>query len=109
MVWGLGFILTLAVVVFVGYPLFSREAVPVEDSLELAIAQRRGKAKGAAAATRGRGKTACPRCGAANLPQDRFCARCGTELALTCPACGNKYDAGDLFCASCGAKLAGRQ
>ena len=115
MVWAVGFLLTIGVAVFVGYPLFVREAAPAEDALEAAIAQRRGNKKGATARVSssvrpaGRRGNVCVKCGTGNLPEDRFCARCGSSLGLRCTTCGTEYDEGDLFCAKCGAKLAGRQ
>jgi hypothetical protein len=105
----------MVVVVFVGYPLFVREAEPAEDALEAAIAQRRGKKRAATAqaapvSSRARGVTKCTQCGASNLPEDRFCARCGAGLGQQrCTACGTEYDEGDMFCAKCGERLAGRQ
>ncbi len=114
MVWAVGFLLTVIVVVFVGHPLFVKEA-SAEDPLERAIAQRRGKsnkrklaARAAAATAAAGGSAVCGQCGATNLPGDRFCAGCGAALGKCCPSCGKEYDAGDLFCAGCGVKLAGR-
>lgn len=117
MIWAVGFVLTVAVVVFVGYPLFVREEGPPDDALEAAIAERRGKKR-----TAGGGKAAtasaplathravkCGSCGASNLPEDKFCARCGSALGGRCGACGAPYVAGDVFCAKCGTRLAGRQ
>jgi hypothetical protein len=105
----------MVVVVFVGYPLFVREAEPAEDVLEAAIAQRRGKKRSATtqassvAASRSRGVVTCAQCGASNLQDDRFCARCGAGLGQQrCTACGTAYDEGDVFCAKCGERLAGR-
>ncbi|MHB1004293.1 MAG: zinc-ribbon domain-containing protein [Chloroflexota bacterium] len=115
MVWAVGFLLTVGVAIFVGYPLFVREAAPEEDALEAAIAQRRGKKKGASArmsapvGPAGRRGKVCAKCGSGNLPEDRFCARCGSTLGLRCATCGSEYDEGDLFCAKCGAKVVGRQ
>ena len=102
MVLAIGFLLTVAVVVYVGYPLFVSEPAPAEDALELAIAQRR------AFVPKKRGLV-CAGCGAANEPGDRFCAHCGRALLeRRCGACGEPFDEGDVFCAKCGARLAGR-
>jgi class 3 adenylate cyclase len=46
---------------------------------------------------------ACPSCGAANRPGAKFCAECGTPLALTCPSCGAA--ASGKFCSECGTPL----
>jgi len=105
--WAIASILTVVVVIYVGYPLFGRQpspAAPEVDDLELAIARRRGKKQSVAP----RAGVICASCGERNLPQDRFCARCGAALGLRCPACGTKYEAGDRFCAGCGSRLAGR-
>lgn len=104
MVLAVGFLLTVAVVVYVGYPLFVREPAPAEDALELAIAQRRARTS----VPRKNG-VVCVACGVANEPGDRFCARCGRPLLeRRCSTCGEPYDEGDVFCAKCGEKLAGR-
>ncbi len=53
----------------------------------------------------------CPGCGAPKREGLRFCAQCGTALALVCPACGNPHEPGDRFCGGCGADITsgGRQ
>jgi hypothetical protein len=112
--WIAGFALTVAVVLFVGHPLFVREAAPAEDALEAAIAQRRSQRRRGGAVMKDdgaapRGRLVCTKCGEGNLAEDRYCARCGAALGLRCASCGAKYESGDLFCAGCGARLAGRQ
>ena len=114
MEWIAGFALTVVVVLFVGQPLFVREAAPADDALEAAIARRRSQRRRNGAAVNGegsspRGRLVCTKCGEENLPEDKYCARCGTALGLRCASCGAKYESGDLFCAGCGARLAGRQ
>jgi len=47
----------------------------------------------------------CPRCGTANSAGRRFCAECGSPLALTCPGCGFSNEPGVKFCGGCGAAL----
>jgi len=47
----------------------------------------------------------CSRCGAENREGRRFCAECGTSLALACSACGFSNEAGEKFCGGCGAPL----
>lgn len=44
----------------------------------------------------------CPQCRASNSPDARFCAQCGTALAVKCSQCGAALPAGAKFCASCG-------
>ena len=48
----------------------------------------------------------CPSCGSENRETAKFCAQCGSSLALACPSCGAAYLSGDLFCVECGTSLA---
>ena len=50
---------------------------------------------------------ACPRCGSATRPGQKFCADCGLALGATCANCGAVYDGSPSFCAECGHQLAG--
>jgi class 3 adenylate cyclase/tetratricopeptide (TPR) repeat protein len=47
----------------------------------------------------------CPRCGTVNSVGRRFCAECGSSLALACPSCGFSNEPGVKFCGGCGAAL----
>lgn len=50
----------------------------------------------------------CPKCGAACLPNAKFCLNCGEKLGATgsvCPECGTQLPLGAKFCANCGHKL----
>jgi len=47
----------------------------------------------------------CANCAHENPPSARFCAACGTKLALHCPGCNAAVLAGQLFCTSCGQAL----
>ena len=47
----------------------------------------------------------CPSCGAENRAGRKFCAECGTPLALACPACGAANEPGERFCGECGQPL----
>jgi len=47
----------------------------------------------------------CSRCRAENRPGRRFCARCGSPLALTCPSCGFPNEPDEAFCGGCGQSL----
>jgi class 3 adenylate cyclase len=49
----------------------------------------------------------CPRCGTVNSVGRRFCAECGSSLALACPSCGFSNEPGVTFCGGCGATLGG--
>ncbi len=48
----------------------------------------------------------CSACGAQNRPGRKFCASCGTPLAILCPSCGSPNEPGDRFCGECGSPLA---
>lgn len=47
----------------------------------------------------------CPTCSHHNTEDAKFCARCGTSLAVTCAVCGTVADRGAAFCTNCGAAL----
>ncbi len=47
----------------------------------------------------------CPRCEAANLPDRKFCSKCGTPLWEACFQCGEISAVGENFCGACGANL----
>jgi class 3 adenylate cyclase/predicted ATPase len=49
---------------------------------------------------------ACASCGAENREGRKFCASCGSALALPCPACGAANEPGERFCGECGTALA---
>ena len=48
---------------------------------------------------------ACPRCGSATTPGQRFCAECGLALGRSCPNCNTPYEGSPKFCAECGTTL----
>ncbi len=48
----------------------------------------------------------CPRCGADNAADSRFCGQCGAALARACPRCGAANPVAHQFCERCGAPLA---
>jgi class 3 adenylate cyclase/tetratricopeptide (TPR) repeat protein len=47
----------------------------------------------------------CAKCGTDNREGRKFCASCGTSLAIACPKCGTSNLAGEQFCGECGAAL----
>ncbi len=49
--------------------------------------------------------TTCSTCGAANRPERKFCAECGTSLGAVCPSCGTANELGERFCGECGTPL----
>ncbi len=52
-----------------------------------------------------RGVVRCSKCTAENREGRKFCAECGTPLALRCSRCGASNEAGEKFCGECGAAL----
>src|SRR5919204_5589487 len=48
---------------------------------------------------------ACASCGAENREGRKFCASCGSALALGCPSCGAANEPGERFCGECGTEL----
>jgi hypothetical protein len=68
------FLLIIATLVFVGYPLL-RSLPESEATIEEEVARLRREA--------GRGRRlACPKCGASYGPGDKFCHRCGSKLDI---------------------------
>ena len=54
-------------------------------------------------------KTPCPKCGAANLANAKFCTECGAKMetgsqTVACVKCGAQLAAGSKFCNECGTK-----
>src|SRR6266852_4458196 len=47
----------------------------------------------------------CPSCQAENRPGRKFCAQCGSLLAIACSACGAPNEPGERFCGECGRAL----
>src|SRR5215469_10203708 len=47
----------------------------------------------------------CSKCGADNRQGRKFCAECGTPLAVTCAKCSAVNEANEKFCGECGAAL----
>src|SRR5215218_11169090 len=47
----------------------------------------------------------CGQCGTENRAGRKFCAECGTALAVLCAACGAANEPGERFCGECGAAL----
>src|ERR671937_1204257 len=48
----------------------------------------------------------CPSCAIENEPGRKFCAECGSPLAVACPSCGVANSPGAKFCGECGSSLA---
>jgi membrane protease subunit (stomatin/prohibitin family) len=53
-------------------------------------------------------KAGCPKCGAANLSNAKFCNECGASMSASqqtvCVKCGAELQAGSKFCVECGSK-----
>jgi len=47
----------------------------------------------------------CSNCATENAPGRKFCASCGTRLAVVCANCGAANAPGDRFCGECGSAL----
>ena len=47
----------------------------------------------------------CPQCETSNLPQRKFCGKCGASLWETCLRCGNLGPAAESYCPICGTNL----
>src|SRR5262245_48491917 len=47
----------------------------------------------------------CARCGTTNSAGRRFCAECGSALAVACASCGFSNEPGVKFCGGCGAAV----
>jgi membrane protease subunit (stomatin/prohibitin family) len=70
-----------------------------------AMNQSKGEADAAA-------KVKCPKCGAANVGNAKFCVDCGARMETTgqtvaCAKCGAQMPADAKFCSECGTKAAG--
>lgn len=53
-------------------------------------------------------KVPCPKCGASNAANTKFCSECGASMSgsqtVKCIKCGVEIQAGSKFCVECGAK-----
>lgn len=47
----------------------------------------------------------CANCGYENLPEMRFCGRCGASLGITCHVCGFVNPREHRYCGKCGTRL----
>jgi len=114
------FLLALLTAGAIVYPLLPGRApaplAPAVTDVEIEAAVRKLRR------VRAGGGRACPACGEAYQPGDRFCVRCGGALPLgdqiksalppaepLCPSCGAALQEGDRFCAKCGYTLRGEE
>jgi uncharacterized OB-fold protein len=112
------FVLAAAVAAALVYPLLPGRGPAVESPAALGPAWSDGQIEGAVRRIRQARQEdglACPDCGHAYRPGDRFCVRCGAELPLpegavaggrVCPSCGAVVRGDELFCSRCGHRLA---
>jgi hypothetical protein len=81
----------------------AREGTALEKEMEKEIRQARRRGTMPTTAR------ACPRCGHAATPEDRFCGHCGAALpeqtVAACAYCGTSREPTDRFCANCGRPL----
>ncbi|MFZ4397398.1 MAG: SUMF1/EgtB/PvdO family nonheme iron enzyme [Kiritimatiellia bacterium] len=49
----------------------------------------------------------CPSCNAANLPDVKFCVRCGGGLTRCCPECQRENSIHQQYCGGCGTEVEG--
>lgn len=80
-----------------------RAARPDSDSRAAQPSPQAAAAPATGLAAAGAG--ACPSCGRARRPGDRFCQGCGKRLADACPACGAALPAEARFCKRCGHRV----
>lgn len=57
-------------------------------------------------------KSKCPKCGAANVANAKFCNECGNKMEVSsattpCAKCGAQVPSGSKFCNECGTKVEG--
>jgi hypothetical protein len=86
--------------------LTQRVAAGADDELEKRIkALRKDRKQKARPSARAGGQ--CAKCGTPYDPGDRFCVKCGANLAQprACANCGAPYESGDRFCVKCGKPL----
>lgn len=79
-------------------PILSDTVNYVADNISDSIADTANKVKKCSSKT-------CPKCGAINDENDKFCSNCGTPLTKKCPKCQNENNIDSKFCSNCGEKL----
>jgi uncharacterized OB-fold protein len=71
-------------------------------------AMNQSKNEAGVAANEVAAKVKCPKCGAANLANSKFCNDCGTRMEsapAACAKCGVQLQPGAKFCNECGTKV----
>lgn len=111
------FVLSVAVAATLIYPLLPGKRPPAESPAAAGRTWSDRQIEGAVRRirqARQENELACPDCGHAYQPGDRFCVRCGAELPLPraaadgpiCPSCAAVVRPDELFCSRCGHRLA---
>jgi membrane protease subunit (stomatin/prohibitin family) len=79
----------------------------IGNAMAGAMANAMNQSKGE---TGGGAKAACPKCGASNLADAKFCNDCGAKMetagqTVPCGKCGAQLQPGSKFCNECGSKV----
>ncbi len=82
----------------------------IGNAMAGAMSNAMNQSKGETGETGGGAKTACPKCGAANLANAKFCNDCGAKMetatqTVPCAKCGAQMQPGSKFCNECGTKV----
>jgi membrane protease subunit (stomatin/prohibitin family) len=85
-----------------GFAIGNAMAGAMTNAMNQSQSETRGETAAAA-------KTACPKCGAANLANAKFCNECGAKMetagqTVPCAKCGAQLPVGSKFCNECGTK-----
>ena len=86
-----------------GFAIGNAMAGAMSNAMNQSQNQTRGESGGEA-------RTACPKCGAANLASAKFCNECGAKIetaaqTVACTKCGAQLQPGSKFCNECGTKV----
>src|SRR5512132_303512 len=86
-----------------GFAIGNAMAGAMTNAMNQSQSETRGETAGAP-------KTACPKCGAANLANSKFCNECGAKMetagqTMPCAKCGAQVASGSKFCNECGTKV----
>jgi membrane protease subunit (stomatin/prohibitin family) len=82
----------------------------IGNAMAGAMSNAMNQSKSQTAETGSPAKSACPKCGAANLANAKFCNDCGAKMetaahTVPCVKCGAQMQPGSKFCNECGTKV----